>query len=154
MRATLRGFVGAAAVAAVGTIGGSPRETCQVYIAARPPEGYKAGDRSMGGTIRAAPERGYGALRAIDAATGDRKWEVRHPTSSWAGVLSTAGGVVFSGTNEGEVFAAETRTGKDLWRYMLGAPLYTAPVTYMIVDRQYVTVAAGTTITSFALAQR
>ena len=130
------------------------RETCQVYITAKPPEGYKAGDRTMGGTIRAAPERGYGALRAIDAATGDRKWEVRHPTTSWAGVLSTAGGVVFSGTNEGEVFAADSRTGKELWRYMLGAPLYTAPVTYMIGDRQYVTIAAGTTIASFALPQR
>jgi alcohol dehydrogenase (cytochrome c) len=130
------------------------RETCQVYVTARPPEGYKAGDRTMGGTIRAAPERGYGALRAIDAATGDRKWEVRHPTTSWAGVLSTAGGLVFSGTNEGEIFAAETRTGRELWRYMVGAPLYTAPVTYMIGDRQYVTIAAGTTIMSFALPQR
>jgi alcohol dehydrogenase (cytochrome c) len=130
------------------------RETCQVYVTTRPPEGYKAGDRTMGGTVRAAPERGYGALRAIDAATGDRKWEVRHPSTSWAGVLSTAGGVVFSGTNEGEVFAADSRSGKELWRYMLGAPLYTAPVTYMIGDRQYVTIAAGTTITSFALPPR
>ena len=129
----------------------SARETCQVYVTQRPPEDYKAGDRTMGGTIRAAPERGYGALRAIDAATGDRKWEVRHPSTSWAGVLSTAAGVVFSGTNEGEIFAADTRTGKELWRYMLGAPLYTAPITYMIGDRQYVTIAAGTTITSFAL---
>ena len=35
----------------------------------------------------------------------------------------------------------------------LGAPIYAAPITYMIGDRQYVTIAAGTTITSFALAR-
>jgi alcohol dehydrogenase (cytochrome c) len=129
------------------------RETCQVYITARPPEGYKMGDRTMGGSVRPAPERGYGALRAIDPTTGDRKWEVRHPTPSWAGVLSTAGGVVFSGTNEGDVFAVDSRTGKELWRFQVGAPLYAPPITYMIDNRQHVAIAAGTTITAFALPQ-
>jgi len=37
---------------------------------------------------------------------------------------------------------------------MLGAPVYTGPITYMIGDRQYLTIAAGTTVTSFALPPR
>lgn len=129
------------------------RETCMSYTQSPPPAGYKPGNLTLGGGLKFGTG-GYGALRAIDAATGDRRWELKHPTASWAGVLSTAAGVVFSGTNEGEIFAADTRTGKELWRYMLGAPLYTAPITYMIGDRQYVTIAAGTTITSFALQPR
>jgi hypothetical protein len=39
---------------------------------------YKAGDRTMGGTMRVA-DRGYGALRAIDPVSGEQKWELRHP---------------------------------------------------------------------------
>jgi alcohol dehydrogenase (cytochrome c) len=132
----------------------SARETCQVYVAARPPEGYKAGDMTLGGRFKPAPERGYGALRAIDPATGDRRWELRHPSPSWAGVLSTAGGLVFSGTNEGDVVAVDSRSGKELWKYQLGAPLYAPPATYMIDNRQYVSIAAGSTFTTFALPQR
>ncbi len=99
----------------------SARETCQVYFSEAPPAGYKAGDRTMGGRVTRAPQAPTGALRAIDAVTGERKWEIAHPAPSWAGVLSTASGVVFSGTNEGEALAADSRSGKELWRYMLGA---------------------------------
>lgn len=127
------------------------RETCQTYISARPPEGYKAGDRTMGGSLKPAPERRFGALRAIDPLSGTVTWEIKHPTPAWAGVLSTAGGVVFSGDNEGGFLAADSRTGRELWRYQLGAPLYAPPGTFTIDGRQYVTIAAGSTLTAFAL---
>ena len=80
------------------------------------------GGRSDDGRTRRARarHRATGALRAIDPLTGERKWEIKHPTPSWAGVLSTAGGVVFSGDEEGFFIAADSRTGKELWRYQLG----------------------------------
>jgi len=131
----------------------SARETCMTFTARAPPEGYKAGDRTMGGSMRIA-DRGYGALRAIDPVTGERKWELRRPAPSWAGVLSTSGGVVFSGDSEGDVFAADSGTGRESWRYQVGSPLYAAPSTYMIGTRQYVIVPAGTTLRAFALPQR
>jgi alcohol dehydrogenase (cytochrome c) len=129
----------------------SARETCQVYFSEPPPAGYKAGDRVMGGRVTRAPQPPTGALRALDPLTGERKWEIKHPTPSWAGVLSTASGVVFSGTNEGEMLAADARTGKELWRYSLGAPIYAAPVTYLLNGRQYVVLPAGMTLTAFAV---
>jgi alcohol dehydrogenase (cytochrome c) len=129
----------------------SARETCQIYFSEAPPEGYKAGDRTMGGRVARAPQTPTGALRAIDAATGAVKWEIKHPAPSWAGVLSTAGGVVFSGTNEGEILAADARSGRELWRYQLGAPIYAPPTTYMIDGRQYVVLPSGMTVTTFAL---
>src|ERR1700687_3676293 len=106
----------------------SARETCMTFTVQVPPEGHKAGDRTMGGTLRAA-DRGYGALRAIDPVTGERKWELRHPTPSWAGVLSTSGGVVFSGDNEGDAFAADSRTGKELRSLSLNIELGTLHMT-------------------------
>lgn len=129
----------------------SARETCQIYFAEAPPAGYKAGERTMGGRVARAPQPPTGALRAIDPISGERKWEIKHPSPSWAGVLSTAGGVVFTGTNEGEVLAADSRTGKELWRYAAGAPIYAPPTTYMIDGRQYVLMPSGMTLTAFAL---
>jgi alcohol dehydrogenase (cytochrome c) len=130
----------------------SSRETCQLYIAEAPPEGYKAGDRTMGGRLARAPDfTPHGALRAIDPLTGERKWEITHPAPSWAGVLTTAGGVVFTGTNEGYVLAADSKTGKELWRYQAGAPIYAPPTTFQIDGRQYVVMPAGMTLTAFAL---
>jgi alcohol dehydrogenase (cytochrome c) len=130
----------------------SARETCQVYISARPPDGIEAGDRAMGGSSRPAPnEPRYGALRAIDASTGEVKWELRHDAPSWAGALSTASGVVFTGDNEGNFIVAESRTGRELLRQAIGAPFYSSPTTYMIDGRQYVAVVAGSVLTTFAL---
>jgi alcohol dehydrogenase (cytochrome c) len=126
------------------------RETCMTYTAQAPPPGYKAGDRTMGGGLRPVPGS-YGALRAIDPLTGERKWEIRHATPSWAGVLSTAGGVVFSGDNEGHIFAADSRTGAEVWRYLLGAAVYAPPTTFMVDGRQVLVMPAGSTLTAFAL---
>ncbi|MEX2582838.1 MAG: PQQ-dependent dehydrogenase, methanol/ethanol family [Gemmatimonadota bacterium] len=129
------------------------RETCQIYISTEPPENYKAGDRTMGGSARFLEDGRYGALRAINPLTGETVWELTHPTPSWAGIVSTAGGVVFSGDNEGYFIAADSRTGQELFRYQMGAPIYAAPTTYTIDGRQYVTLVAGAVVTSFALPQ-
>jgi alcohol dehydrogenase (cytochrome c) len=127
------------------------REVCQIYISAAPPPAYVAGDRRMGGTTRAAPEPGWGALRAIDPLTGERTWEIRYAAPSWSGVLSTAGGVVFAGDNVGNLLAVDARTGRELWRAPLGASVYTAPSTYSLDGRQFVVIGAGPTLTAFAL---
>ncbi len=58
---------------------------------------------------------------------------------------------VFSGTNEGHVFAADATSGKELWRYQLGAAIYAPPTTFMVDGRQYVVMPSGSTLTAFAL---
>jgi alcohol dehydrogenase (cytochrome c) len=105
----------------------------------------------MGGRLRAGPEPGWGALRALDPFTGKVAWEIRHSAPSWAGVLSTAGGVVFSGDSQGVFLAADARTGTELFRYPMGSALYAAPSTFMIDGRQHVVLAAGSTLVAFAL---
>jgi alcohol dehydrogenase (cytochrome c) len=54
----------------------------------------------------------------------------------WAGILTTAGGVLFTGDNEGNFLAFDSRTGKNLYRYRIGASVYAAPITYMLDGRQ------------------
>jgi alcohol dehydrogenase (cytochrome c) len=130
------------------------REFCQVFFTEAPPAGYPAGERTMGGRTRAGPDPAWGALRALDPATGQTRWELRHAGASWAGVLSTAGGVVFSGDHDGVLLAVDARTGRELWRYRMGAPLYAAPSTFTIDGRQHVALAAGSTLVLFALPGR
>ena len=91
-------------------------------------------------------------MRAIDAATGERKWEVRYPSPTMAGVMSTASGLVFAGDHEGNFMAFDARNGKNLWRYATGTPIWgAAAMTYMLEGRQHVVIASGTTLLAFAL---
>ena len=69
-------------------------------------------------------------------------------------MLSTAGGVVFSGDMEGNFFALDAATGKLLWRFQTGGAIYANPVTYMSEGKQYVAIAAGSAILVFALDER
>ena len=109
----------------------------------------------MGG-ITLAPntkteEEGYGVVRAFDPKTLDQKWEFKMNDITWAGVLSTAGDVVFSGGREGYFFALDARDGKLLWKMPLGGQVNSGPMSYSVNGRQYIAVAAGTSLFSFAL---
>jgi hypothetical protein len=62
---------------------------------------------------------GYGVVRALDPKTLDLKWEFKMNDITWAGVLSTAGDVVFSGdakvTSSLWTLEMETCSGRCLW---------------------------------------
>ncbi len=128
------------------------RETCAKFGAENTGRRLEVGDRTMGGTVAPVtdPKR-YGALRAIDPKTGERKWEIAYADAGWAGVLATAGGVVFSADHQGLFFAADSSTGKKLYEYQTGAAIYAPPTSYAIDGRQYVVMPSGTTLTAFAL---
>jgi alcohol dehydrogenase (cytochrome c) len=128
------------------------RETCARFTRRPPPANAALGDLTMGGRVAIVPEpKRYGALRALDPITGERKWEITYDDAGWAGVLATAGGVVFSGDHQGNFFAAESQTGLKLFQFQTGAALYAPPTSYAIDGRQYVVIPSGATLTSFAL---
>lgn len=138
-----------------GTFFVTVRETCAKFIRRPPAPSVAVGDRTMGGTV--APVPGYktwGALRALDPLTVTKKWEIRYEGAGWAGVLATAGGIVFSGDHEGNFFAADSRTGQKLFQYQTGSAIFAPPTTYMIDDRQFVIIPSGATLTAFALPRR
>jgi alcohol dehydrogenase (cytochrome c) len=128
------------------------RETCARFIRRPPPPASALGDRTMGGTVALVPEpKRYGALRAIDPTTGERKWEIAYEDAGWAGVLATAGGVVFSGDHDGNFFAADSQSGRKLFQFQTGAAIFAPPTTYAIDGRQYVVMPSGATLTAFSL---
>ncbi|HUG89987.1 MAG TPA: PQQ-dependent dehydrogenase, methanol/ethanol family [Planctomycetaceae bacterium] len=99
----------------------------------------------------AKEDEGYGAVRAIDPKTGELKWEFKMTDFTDAGVLTTASHVLFSGGREGYFFALDARTGSLLWRAAVGGRVVSGPMTYAVGGRQYVAVAAGNALFSFAL---
>ena len=125
------------------------REVCATYFSWA--EEYKQGDAYWGGNTTRKRGEGYGALRAIDPATGDIRWEFRLTEPSMAGVLSTASGLVFTGDMAGNFMAFDGRTGKNLWHFQTGAPIYAAPTTFLIGEKQYVVIPSGSTLMAFAL---
>jgi alcohol dehydrogenase (cytochrome c) len=127
------------------------REQCDIFSTA--PQPYEKGHAFYGSAYfpndDAAPF--WGALRALDPATGKLKWEFKHPSPTWAGVLSTAGGLIFTGDAEGNFMALDAASGKVLWHFQCGASVYASPMSYAVDGKQYVAVAAGSSLFTFAL---
>jgi len=98
---------------------------------------------------RAPDDSGEGAVRALVPQTGQLKWEYKLYSKPQAGILSTVGGLVFGGTDEGQFFALDAQTGKELWRAQLGGVIVAAPVTYLSQGKQQVAIAAGHSIFVF-----
>jgi alcohol dehydrogenase (cytochrome c) len=66
-------------------------------------------------------------------------------------VLSTAGGLVFGGTDEGDVFALDSASGKPLWRFQTGGKIRSNPMSYQSDGKQFITMAAGSAVFTFGL---
>jgi alcohol dehydrogenase (cytochrome c) len=96
-------------------------------------------------------DEAYGVVRAYDPATLEPKWEFKMADITWAGVLTTASDLAFSGGKEGYFFALDARSGQLLWKAALGGQVNSGPMSYAVNGRQYVSVAAGSALFSFAL---
>jgi alcohol dehydrogenase (cytochrome c) len=112
---------------------------------------YEEGQPFTGGGERRLADEAWGAVRALDAVTGKQMWDFRLPSPSWSGVLSTAGGLVFSGSNEGNFYALDAKTGAPLWQFQVGGMVRSNPTTFLVDGKQHVSVAAGRAIFLFAL---
>ncbi len=82
-------------------------------------------------------------MKAIDPATGKAKWQVPWAIRSFSGVVTTGGGLVFTGEVTGEFAAFDADTGAKLWQYQTGSGVISQPVVWQKDGREYVTVASG-----------
>ena len=116
-------------------------------------EQYSEGDRFTGGGTQAPlPIDNYtSAIRALDPRTGDLRWEFPITPRSRAGVLATAGDLVFSASNDGYFYALDAVTGEELWHIALGGPVNAQPMTYAVSGQQYVTMTVGNVVYTFGL---
>ncbi len=127
------------------------RDQCDIFSTA--PQPYEAGHAYYGSAYfpseEAEPYRGF--LKAIDPATGEIKWKFEHTSPTWSGVLSTAGGLVYTGDAEGNFIALDAASGKALWHFQMGGAVYAAPMAFAVDGKEYVAIAAGSAVYAFGL---
>ncbi len=87
------------------------------------------------------------SLLALDYRTGAVKWSHHYPqtgfwSSTYPGILTTAGGVLFTGDPSGNFIAYDDRSGRILWHAPVGATVSNSPETFLMDGKQYVVVAA------------
>ncbi len=105
---------------------------------------YRAGLTYWGANIDWVwPEGPRGMLKAIDPMTGKAKWQVPSDVPRFSGVLSTAGGLVFTGKLTGELEAFDAETGNKLWQFKTGSGIEGQPVTWQQDGVQYIAVSSG-----------
>lgn len=109
------------------------------------PVTYKKGAAYLGSgfTIKPIFEDHIGSLKAIDPDTGETKWEFKNDAPLWAGVMTTGGGLVFTGTPEGEFIAFDDETGEKLWSFQTGSGIVGQPISWEQDGEQYVSVISG-----------
>lgn len=106
---------------------------------------YKKGAAYLGSgfTIKPNYEDHIGSLKAIDPDSGELKWEFKNDAPLWGGVMTTAGGLVFTGTPEGKFIAFDDETGDILWSFQTGSGIVGQPITWEMDGEQYVSIISG-----------
>lgn len=113
---------------------------------------YEAGSRyGAGGFYDIPGEEALSEVRAFEPETGQLKWAFPLQGRTFAGLLSTAGGLVFGSSAEGDVFALNSSDGSPLWNFRSGGRMYSNPISYSVDGKQHIAVAAGHAIYVFGL---
>ncbi len=108
------------------------------------PVTYKKGAAYLGAgfTIKPLYDDYIGSLRAVNPKTGKIEWEVKNEAPLWGGVL-VAGDLVFWGTPEGYLKAADAKSGKVVWQFQTGSGIVAPPITWKEGNDQFVSVVSG-----------
>ncbi len=118
----------------------------------RTPQEYEQGKQYQGGRGQGVGDLVNVNIKAIDPESGAIKWEYKLSRGSLsAGVLATAGGLVFAATSEGNLIALDARTGAPLWHFSTGSVIAASPMSYAVDGKQFIAIAAGGMLYSFAL---
>jgi alcohol dehydrogenase (cytochrome c) len=129
-------------------------EECETYFSKGEPERFKEGEMYYStGVKRIASEQSQKILMAYDLENGTFAWKYPQSGSghSSGGTMTTSGGLVFFGDDAESFEAVDAKTGKALWHFTTGQGMSASPMSYAVAGKQYVAIAAGSDIFSFAL---
>ncbi|MCB1646807.1 MAG: PQQ-dependent dehydrogenase, methanol/ethanol family [Pseudomonadales bacterium] len=82
-------------------------------------------------------------LTAWNPVTQKQAWQVGFNRGVSAGLLSTAGSLVFQGTTGGDLVAYRDANGEELWRQSVNVGIMAPPISYELDGEQYIAVVAG-----------
>jgi alcohol dehydrogenase (cytochrome c) len=127
-------------------------EACNIYFAK--PRAFTQGETYYNtGTKRPPNENAQKILLAFSVPDGKPVW--RYPQTgrgdSWGGTLTTAGGLLFFADDANSLEAVDAANGQPVWHFNTGQRIDASPMTYGVDGTQYIAIAAGSDVFSFAL---
>jgi len=128
-------------------------EQCETYFSAPTPAFQEGKEYYSTGVKRIAAEPSYKNLLAYSLDSPAPVWKYRQTGTghSSGGTMTTASGLLFFADDAGTFEAVDGQTGKPLWHFNMGQSSSASPMTYAIDGKQYVAIAAGSNVFSFAL---
>jgi alcohol dehydrogenase (cytochrome c) len=127
-------------------------ENCEIFFT-KPQEFEEGKTYYSTGTKRVAGDNSQKILLAYDLDKQSFAWrypQIGHAHSS-GGTMTTAAGLVFFGDDAQSFEAVDAGSGKPLWHFNTGQNFSASPMTYRVGNKQFVAIAAGSDIFSFAL---
>ncbi|MDQ2776223.1 MAG: PQQ-binding-like beta-propeller repeat protein, partial [Acidobacteriota bacterium] len=127
-------------------------ENCELFFL-KPQQFTEGREFYATGAKHAPGENGQKILMAFNPETGKLAWQYPQIGSaqSWGGTMTTAGGLLFF-ANDAEAFeAVDARSGKSLWHFNTGQSMHASPMSYSVNGTQFVAIASGSDIFTFAL---
>jgi alcohol dehydrogenase (cytochrome c) len=126
-------------------------EACATIQAA--PMQFEEGNTYYSTGMRDADEHGQAYINAFSLDTLDFSW--RHlqigRSKGWGGLMSTATGLIAYGDDADNFVILDAHSGKPLWHFHVGQLIHASPMSYAINGKQYLAIAAGSDVFSFAL---
>ncbi|MGH9697881.1 MAG: PQQ-binding-like beta-propeller repeat protein [Candidatus Acidiferrales bacterium] len=127
-------------------------EDCSTYFL-KPQEFAEGRTYYSTGVKHPADQHGHRLLMAFDLHSGKFSWsDVQAGNGrSMSGTMTTAGGLVFFGDDAESIEAVDAATGASLWHFHTGQTMHASPMTYAVDGKEYVAIASGSDLFSFAL---
>ena len=128
-------------------------EQCETYFSAPTPAFQEGKEYYSTGVKRIAGEASQKNLLAysLDSTSPVWKYPQTGTGHSSGGTMTMASGLLFFADDAGSFEAVDGHTGKPLWHFNTGQSSSASPMTYAIDGKQYVAIAAGSNVFSFAL---
>ena len=129
-------------------------EQCQTYFSKPQAQRFKEGEVYYSTGVKGIagePNRKFLVAYSLDSDSITWKYPQAGLGHSSGGTMATAGGLVFFGDDSQSIEAVDAQTGKALWHFNTGQRMSASPMSYSIAGKQYVAIAAGSDIFSFAL---
>jgi alcohol dehydrogenase (cytochrome c) len=128
-------------------------EECETFFSQPTQDFHEGKEYYSTGVKRIPSETSQKVLVAYSLDSGAFAW--KYPQAgrghSSGGTMTTAGGLVFFGDDSGSLEAVDAQSGRPLWHFNTGQDMSASPMTYASGGKQYVAIAVGSDVFSFAL---
>lgn len=119
------------------------RDVCMDMVPALTGPGFLTTGVNMQYASRPGHDGNFGVLQALDMQSGEIVWETRRRQTPDMGILTTAGGLLFTGWMDRQFIAYDQANGKELWSTGVTGVPNASPITYAVDGKQYIALVTG-----------